>query len=248
METQTFGLIGYPLGHSFSKKYFDEKFKKEKLSHCSYRLFEINTIERFPILWEEFTNLRGLNVTIPYKEAVIDYIDQLSEEAVEIGSVNVIKKQKDGSLKGFNSDYYGFKMSFKNWLPVQKMKTMILGTGGASKAVQKALKDMGMNYILISRNSNKGTLTYNELSRKPEIYKNFQIIINTTPLGMKPDVNERPPLDYNLIGSDHLLFDLVYNPEMTAFLKEGQKRNASVKNGLEMLYLQAERSWEIWNS
>ncbi|GAA5040285.1 shikimate 5-dehydrogenase [Marivirga lumbricoides] len=240
------GLIGYPLGHSFSKAYFSNKFLKEGLSDYDYQLFPLKDISEFPALLNAFPNLKGLNVTIPYKEKVIPYLDELDESAEKIGAVNVIKLD-NGKKTGYNSDYYGFRKSLQDFLPQNfEGKALVLGTGGASKAINFALGTMELPFQVVSRDSTRG-LSYQSLLNNPELLRHFHLIVNTTPLGTYPSVEEKPDLPYDRIGENHFLYDLVYNPEQTAFMKEGIARNASVKNGYEMLVEQAEKAWEIWN-
>lgn len=239
-----FGLIGNPLGHSFSKVYFEEKFRKLKLD-CTYGLYQLTNINEFPQLWEDNPGLVGVNVTIPYKQSVISYLDELSNEAHKIGAVNVIKRFKSG-LKGFNSDYFGFKRSLENWLPNTHLSALVLGTGGASKAVQVALQDLGITYRSVSREKSKASFTYDQIDGK--MISEYRLIINTTPLGMSPEMETKPDLPYSFLTSNHYLYDLVYNPENTSFMQEGERRGSKVKNGYEMWLLQAEKSWGIWNS
>jgi shikimate dehydrogenase len=244
-----YGLIGQTLTHSFSKNYFTEKFKNENIEDCYYELFELKSIKELPGLIELNPQLRGLNVTIPYKEQVIPYISRLDESAQKVGAVNVIKINEDQSLVGYNSDYYGFKLSLENWLATDhKIKALVLGTGGSSKAVLAVLKDLHIENLSVSRNATNRSVDYQQVYKQPEVLKNHLLIINTTPVGMYPDIERAPDLDYNLISSNHYLYDLVYNPTVTLFLKKGTEKGAKTKNGLEMLHLQAERSWEIWNS
>ncbi|CAN5394374.1 shikimate dehydrogenase [soil metagenome] len=244
-----FGLIGQTLKHSFSKNYFTEKFRKENIQDCSYELFELENINFFSQLISDNLQLVGLNVTIPYKEQVIPYLTQLDASAEKVGAVNVIKINSDQSLTGFNSDYYGFKTSLENWIPqYKKPKALVLGTGGSSRAVFATLKDLGIKYISVSRNATDRSIDYQQLKKRPEILKEHLLVINTTPVGMYPKVDQAPELDYNLINSSHYLYDLVYNPTKTLFLEKGLIKGAKIKNGLEMLHLQAEKSWEIWNS
>lgn len=244
-----FGLIGYPLSHSFSKKYFSEKFEKEGIADARYELFELPDLSSFSGLIRQQVNLQGLNVTIPHKQAVMPYLDALDESARKVGAVNVIRLQK-GRLTGYNSDYFGFKRSLEQWLPADKstLKALVLGTGGASRAVTAALKDLDMPYQLISRTSGPQLLTYHELKAQPELLGEHRLIINTTPLGTFPDTEAAPPIDYPLLSSRHYLYDLVYNPAKTRFMLSGEEQGAQVKNGMEMLQLQAEKAWEIWNS
>lgn len=261
---QTFGLIGKKLTHSFSKKYFTEKFKKENIQNAIYELFELPTIADLPTLIKNQPNLQGLNVTIPYKLEVLPFLDKIDAAAQKIGAVNVIKVNNNKTLTGYNSDYYGFKESLLTFLNhpneryvshlkgIQTLKALILGTGGASKAVKIALEDLQIPHLSISRNiiantptEHNNILTYGQLDAK--ILKSYQLIINTTPLGMFPDVSICPEIPYQFLTSEHYLYDLVYNPENTLFMQKGTNEGAQVINGLQMLYLQAEKSWEIWN-
>lgn len=240
------GLIGYPLGHSFSKTYFSNKFQKEGITDYSYQLFPIEQISDLPDLLERHSELVGLNVTIPYKEQIIPYLDELDESAYKIGAVNVIKLV-EGKKIGYNSDYYGFRKSLEKFLPETfKSKALILGTGGASKAVKFALEKMGITYRVVSRDVQKG-MSYESLLKEPGLIQDFNLIINTTPLGTYPSVKEKPDLPYQQLNKNHFLYDLVYNPEETAFMKAGIAQGALVKNGYEMLVEQAEKAWEIWN-
>lgn len=239
-----FGLIGFPLSHSFSKGFFTEKFEKEGITRCRYENFPIPEIEQFPRLWEETPGLEGLNVTIPYKQAVIPFLDELSEAVKEIGAVNCIRREH-GRLKGHNTDVIGFRRSLEPLLHPHHTKALILGAGGAAKAVKFALRQLGITYTEVSRKYTDGTIGYDAVN--PEIMKTHLLIVNTTPLGMYPDIADAPPIPYDLISKDHLLYDLIYNPAETQFLRHGAAHGAAVKNGHEMLVLQAEASWEIWN-
>jgi shikimate dehydrogenase len=251
-----FGLLGYPLLHSFSKIWFNDKFDRERID-AHYDTYPIPSIGLFPELIDENPDFEGLNVTIPYKQAVIPYLDALDEETKAIGAVNVIKFIKNDKgrpfMKGFNSDLYGFRESIRPYVEIVRkqagegtiLKALILGTGGASKAIDYGMKQLGVSTMFVSRTSADGRFSYKELL--PEHYKEYQIIINSTPLGMSPNTETCADLDYSLINSGHLLFDAVYNPDKTLFLKKGEARGAIIKNGLEMLHLQAERAWEIWN-
>ena len=242
-----YGLLGYPLGHSFSKMYFNEKFQSENIL-AEYRNFEIEDISliREVVLTEP--NLCGLNVTIPYKESVIKYLDDLDEKAERIGAVNVIKfiRQKNRiRLVGYNSDVVGFKKSIEPLLPIGCADALILGTGGASKAVYCALEDLGIHPVYVSRMPGKGQLSYPDLDKF--IMERYKIIVNTTPLGMYPNVEFCPHIPYDLIAPGTLAYDVIYNPEETLFMKKAKARGAVVKNGLEMLLLQADEAWRIWN-
>lgn len=243
-----FGLIGFPLGHSFSKRYFSEKFLRENLWDCSYDNFPLPDISRLTDLIRE-NDLEGLNVTIPYKSSVMQFLDKIDPEALEVGAVNVIRIKNSGvipSLSGFNSDITGIMDTLKPVTDRKIASAIVLGTGGSSKAVCHVLKKLKISFKLVSREKKPDTLTYTDLD--PGILRNSHLIINTTPLGMYPDTEGKPDIDYNLLGPAHILFDLVYNPEITSFLKMGQERGCTVLTGLKMLYSQADRSWEIWNS
>lgn len=244
---ELYGLIGKKLSHSFSKSYFTEKFKKEGLADSSYQLFELENIGQLDELIASYPDLKGLNVTIPYKEVVLPFLHKTDKTAQEIGAVNVIKVDK-GRLYGYNSDYYGFRTSIVQWIknPPHELKALVLGTGGASKAVMAALKDLSIPYQLVSRSADKGNLTYDQLQDHPNIIRDHKLIINTTPVGMHPNADTKPALDYEQVAASHYLYDLVYNPEKTKFLEMGEKQGAKIKNGLEMLHLQAEKSWELW--
>lgn len=243
---KTYGLIGFRLSHSFSKKYFNEKFEKENIADCVYENFPLETINEFTSLLHTTPDLKGCNVTIPYKEAIIPYLDELDTAAKEIGAVNVVKIRPDGKLIGYNSDYYGFKTSLEKFIPAnQSLRALILGTGGAAKAVAVALKDLGIPYQYVSRSKGKDTISYAEIDAK--LLGQYSIIINTSPLGMYPDVDSFPAIPYQFLTDKHYLYDLVYNPEVTTFMRKGQEHGAHVVNGLEMLIGQAEKAWEIWN-
>ena len=241
-----FGLIGYPLGHSFSQRYFREKFEREGLSQYDYGLFPLSEIGQFPVLLETYPNLEGLNVTIPYKEQVLDYLDDLDSEAASIGAVNVIKVDS-GKTIGYNSDIAGFAQSLNDFIGEAKegmTQALVLGTGGASKAVLHVLRRMGIASITVSRSTGKADLVYADLQK--DLIQAIPLIINTTPLGMSPRTEEAPELPYQWLHEGHFLYDLVYNPLETQFMKLGKTQGAHVCNGLDMLYGQAERAWEIW--
>jgi shikimate dehydrogenase len=244
-----FGLIGYPLGHSFSKGYFTEKFNKERLKECVYDNYPLESINLLPSLIEDNPELLGLNVTIPYKEKVIPLIDRIDRKASEIGAVNTIKICRIGTnflLEGFNTDYIGFEQPLKKVLKKYHKKALILGTGGASMAVKYVLKNLDIEYLNVSRNkTGDKTITYNQVTA--DLIQDYQIIINTSPLGMYPNIDTCPDIPYASITKKHILYDLVYNPQKTLFLKMGEQKKATLINGLPMLYLQAEQSWEIWN-
>jgi len=244
---KVFGLIGATVSHSFSKSYFDEKFFREGLRDYHYELFPLSNITDIEALLKT-KGLSGLNVTIPYKEQVIKYLDEVDGFAKKIGAVNVIKI-KDGKLKGFNTDSDAFLETIEKWLPKDKsFKALILGTGGSSKAVQEALKKLKITYQVVSREGSKGDLVYEDLEKNPKLITESLLIINTTPLGMSPKTETMPPIDYEHIGPDHYVYDLIYNPARTMFLQKAEMRNATIKNGLEMLHIQAEKSWTIWNN
>ena len=240
-----YGLIGKTLSHSFSKKYFEEKFKRENIN-AVYENFELNDISHVEGLFSIHSNLCGLNVTIPYKEQIIPYLDEVDEQAQKIGAVNTIYIDKEtGKMKGYNTDVYGFKQSLKPFLENQHQRALILGTGGASKAVAYVLNELGITTAFVSRTPQlENQLNYDELNEN--ILASFLLIVNTTPLGTFPNVDEKPTINYDAITPNHLLYDLVYNPAETAFLKEGKKRGALTINGEQMLQLQAEKAWEIW--
>lgn len=239
-----FGLIGHPVSHSFSKKYFTEKFAKEKIEDCSYELYDLPDIQKLPSLIKENKELKGINVTIPHKQAVIPFLDEIDPSAQKIGAVNVIKVEGN-QLKGFNSDYYGFQQSLIKQIGDLRPSALILGTGGASKAIGVALENLGITYKYVSRTKKDNAFTYTELDN--EKLEEYKLIINTTPLGTSPNTEAAPDIPYEFLSSSHFLYDLVYNPSETLFMKKGKEKGASVKNGLEMLVLQAEKSWEIWN-
>jgi shikimate dehydrogenase len=244
-----FGLIGYPLGHSFSKGFFTEKFKNENISGCVYDNYPIESIDLLPSLIKSNPELIGLNVTIPYKEQVIPFVDKIDEKALNIGAINtlkIIRNGEDFKIEGYNTDCYGFEQPLKKVIKKHHKKALILGTGGASKAVKFVLVDMGIEYLNVSRNkSGDNTISYQQVTS--DIIQEYHIIINTSPLGMFPDIGSFPDIPYEALSEKHILYDLVYNPEKTSFLQKGEQKKATLINGLPMLYLQAEKSWEIWN-
>lgn len=240
-----FGLIGKNISYSFSKKYFTEKFEKSALTGYTYENFDLTMITQFPKLLRENPDLAGLNVTIPYKEKIIPYLDSLSKKAAKIGAVNCIKFTTKGTIKGYNTDCYGFKKSLKPLLQPHHQKALILGTGGASKAVAFALDELGILYTFVSRNKTENALEYRYINATT--FDNYQIIINCTPLGTFPVIDEFPPLPYDFFTPEHIAFDLIYNPKETQFLHRAKAKGAITKNGYEMLELQAEKSWRIWN-
>lgn len=245
-----FGLIGFPLEHSFSKRYYDTKIEREQIPGVGYELFPIPAITEFPRLVEDDHQLMGINVTIPYKIAVMAYLDQVSPEAEAIAAVNCIRIERQGRhrplLTGYNTDVYGFRESLKPLLQPHHHAALILGNGGAAKAVSFALDQLGIAHTVVSRSPRNGQLAYTQLSAT--VLDIHPLIINTTPLGTYPDIDGYPDIPYHLLGKHHLLYDLVYNPSETAFLKRGKASGAAIKNGLEMLELQADRNWEIWNA
>ncbi len=250
----TYGLIGYPLGHSFSRKFFTEKFEQEDID-AQYLNFEIPSIEEFPNIIASHPELLGLNVTIPYKQQVMQYLDEISPEAKAIGAVNVVRCQRSTvncqpKLTGYNSDVIGFVESIKPLLKPHHEKALILGTGGASKAIHYGLEEkLGMETLFVSRklstvNCQLSTITYNDITK--DLLQDYTVIVNCSPVGMFPKVDECPALPYEAMNENHLLYDLVYNPLETLFMKKGAAQGATVKNGLEMLHLQAIASWEFW--
>ena len=244
-----YGLLGYPLTHSFSKRFFTEKFEKENIE-ASYENFEIERIEKFPELLKANPDVVGFNVTIPYKEQVIPYLDELDEASNKIQAVNTIKVSRTGKqlhLKGYNTDTYGFESSLKPLLKQHHKKALILGIGGASKAIKYVLEKLGIEHLSVSRRELKtGEISWEDVNA--EVVKEHQLIINTTPLGTYPKEDTFPNIPYEYIGDEHLLFDLVYNPEVTQFLAKGKARGAVIKNGYDMLIGQATKSYEIWNN
>lgn len=244
-----YGLIGYPLTHSFSQNYFNQKFKSEGIK-ARYLNFEIPDIGDFMEVIAEYPDLAGLNVTIPYKELVIPYLDEMDDDAAKIGAVNVIKfiRGPKGSLKfkGYNSDIIGFTDSIRPLLKSDHKKALILGTGGAAKAVWQGLLNLGIEPVYVSRTPRPGMLAYSELT--PEVMDTHKVIVNTTPLGMYPDIDTCPDIPYQLLTPKHLCYDLLYNPDITMFMRRAEAQGATVKNGLEMLLLQAFAAWNIWNS
>ncbi len=246
----TYGLIGYPLEHSFSQRYFTEKFKREDITQHQYVNFPLERIELLNEIVSKDQTLLGLNVTIPYKQQVIQFLDEQDEISQKIGAVNTIKidrTKEKVKLKGYNTDAYGFYHALQPYLKKKHDSALILGTGGSSRAVAYVLDELGIQYMYVSRKpGERNRLGYMDLCG-PVLY-NFQIIINTSPVGMYPNVQNAPDIPYDFISKDHILFDLIYNPEETLFLRKGKEKGAQVVNGLSMLHLQAERSWEIWNS
>lgn len=240
-----YGLIGYRLGHSFSKKYFTHKFEAEGLAGCFFELYALDSIELFPALLQSNPSLKGLAVTIPYKQTVMPYLQQISGEAQKIGAVNCIEFLP-GGLKGHNTDITGFERSFAPLLQLHHTKALILGTGGSSRAVQYVLQKLGIEFLLVSRNP-EGERQVNYRDVNEQLLAEYRVIVNCSPVGMSPDEEAKPDILYSAITPDHYLFDLVYQPAETLFLREGKARGAIVKNGYDMLVLQAEENWRIWN-
>lgn len=245
---KTYGLIGYPLSHSFSKKYFTEKFLNEGIRNHEYELFPIENIDQFTSLLINHPTLCGLNVTIPHKVNVLPFLNEIDDAAEKIGAVNCISiKQINGEnfLKGFNTDAYGFEESLKPLLEKQHTNALVFGDGGAAKAVKYVLEKLGIAYQVVVRKEVPDAILYSDIT--PEILESHTLLINTTPLGMSPNVDTYPEIDYSRIGNKHLVYDLVYNPLETSFLTKAAAGGAKIKNGLEMLYKQAEKAWDIWN-
>ena len=239
-----YGLVGKDISYSFSKGYFSNKFTQLNLNNHSYENFDLEEIAQFKNLVTK-NNIQGLNVTIPYKEKVIPFLDELDEEAKTIGAVNTIKFTSKG-LKGFNTDAYGFKTAIAPQLKQHHKKALILGTGGASKAIAHVFDGLGIDFSYVSRSPSKNQFSYQQLNEN--ILPEYHIIVNCSPVGTHPNIEEKPNIPYRYITAKHLLFDLIYNPSKTAFLSQGEKRGATIQNGLAMLEFQAEKAWEIWNS
>jgi len=240
------GLVGKNIGYSFSRNYFTQKFSKEGIATIfSYENFDIPNIQEFPEIIKNNPELIGLNVTIPYKEEIIPFLDQLSDNAKQIGAVNTIKIIPNGTLFGDNTDYYGFTESIKPLLKSHHKKALILGTGGAAKAIAYGLKQLSIDFTFVSRIVKKNTIGYEDLDEKTG--QEFQIIINCTPLGTFPNTEVCPDIPYNLFTKNHIAYDLIYNPEKTTFLSKAEEKGAIIKNGHEMLIYQAEKAWDIWN-
>jgi len=247
---KTYGLIGHRLGYSFSKGFFTEKFEKENLAGHEYVNFELDSIEEFPEIFKQNDHIAGLNCTIPYKQQIMPYLDEIDEEAAKVGAINTVKiiRTADGvKLKGFNTDIYGFENSLKPMLGDKHKKALILGTGGASKAIKYILDKLGLTYVSasIEEQLQRDEIRYEQIDEA--LLKEYLVVINATPLGTFPKVDNCPNIPYEFITADHVLFDLVYNPEETLFMKKGKEKGAAVKNGLEMLHGQAKKAWEIWN-
>ena len=245
---EKYGLIGYPLIHSFSAQNFSEKFFREGIKDVRFELFPLSDLNELPELIKNNPELKGLNVTIPYKECVLSYLNSIDPVAENIGAVNCISisRNEEISLRGFNTDIFGFEESLKPQFKKQHQNAIILGTGGASKAVVFVLKKLNIDFISVTRDKSKSPYALNYSDLTQEIISAHSLIINTTPAGTFPNINEAPEIPYQFLTKDHLLFDLVYNPTETLFMKKGLEKGATVSNGLQMLYLQAEKSWQIW--
>lgn len=239
-----FGLIGYPLSHSFSKKFFTKKFEEEGLDNCSYELFPIQSVEEVRAILKSNPALEGINVTIPHKQTILALLDRKDELVTRIRACNCIRI-RNGKLEGFNTDVIGFERSLAKGLKPNHRSALILGTGGSAKAVEFTLAKLGISYKYVSRKPTTNNLSYEQVTAA--IIAKYHLIINTTPLGMHPTTTEAAQIPYEALTSEHYLFDLVYNPEKTLFLKKGEARGAQIKNGYEMLVIQAEESWKIWN-
>ncbi|MBX2967666.1 MAG: shikimate dehydrogenase [Cyclobacteriaceae bacterium] len=243
-----FGLIGATVSHSFSKSYFDEKFFREGLRDHHYELFPLEKIQDVEGLLKDTKGLSGLNVTLPYKEQILKYLDEVDPAANQIGAVNVVKIE-EGKIKGYNTDSAAFLETIEKWLPKdQQFKAVVLGTGGSSKAVRQALTKLNIEFKTISRDKDKGDYTYDDLKSNPALLKESLLVVNTTPLGMHPQTDQVPPIPYECLTKNHYVYDLIYNPARTMFLQKAEMRGAMIKNGLEMLHVQAEKSWQIWNN
>ncbi len=243
-EKYKYGLVGRNISYSFSRSYFKAKFEKEGITNSEYVNFDIETLEDFPNLLANDDNIKGFNVTIPYKESVREYVDFIAKDAEEIGAINTIKVLTDKKLKGYNTDVYGFELALKLKLKKTHQKALVFGTGGASKAVIYVLKKLKISYLLVSRNPTENQISYTAIDE--ELLKEYTLLINTTPLGTYPKTNELPKIPYKHLTPTHYLFDLVYNPPLTAFLKQGKAQGAIIQNGLKMLEYQAEKAWGIW--
>lgn len=240
-----FGLIGRNINYSFSVAYFSDKFQKENITDALYKNFDIPDVTYFLQILKKHKDLKGLNVTIPYKQEIIPYLDKLSKKAEEVGAVNTIKITKNGNLKGYNTDVYGFEKSLKPLLKPHHQKALVLGTGGASRAVVYVLVKLGLAYKIVSRNPEKDQLSYADITQ--EVMQEYTVVINCTPLGTSPNVEQCPELNYDYFTDKHLAFDLIYNPAETTFLRKAKQQGASIQNGHQMLVYQAEKAWQIWN-
>ena len=242
-----FGLIGYPLGHSFSKKYFDKKFIEENITDVGFELFAIKNINEFPNLLQENLNLKGLAVTIPYKQSILPFINYVTVAATQVGAVNCIKFI-DGNTTGHNTDVIGFEKSLLPLLKPHHSKALVFGTGGSSKAVQYVLNQIGIPFLLVSREKGNSPDRISYIELDESIINEYTILINCTPIGMSPNENEMPTIPYDFLSEKHLLYDLIYSPEKTLFLTQGEGKGCTIKNGFEMLVIQAEENWKIWNA
>jgi shikimate dehydrogenase len=240
-----YGLLGRNINYSFSKGYFTEKFDNEHFAGCTYENFDIQDINAFPEIIKNNPDLKGLNVTIPYKETVMPFLDKLSKKAFVIGAVNTIRITKKGKLKGYNTDYYGFKKSLEPLLQPHHKKALILGTGGASKGVAFALDELDILYTFVSREAKENAIPYNLINATT--FDNYQIIINSSPVGTSPNTEISPAIPYEYFTEKHIAFDLIYNPAETQFLAKAKAKGAIIKNGLDMLIFQAEKAWKVWN-
>ncbi|MFV8355089.1 shikimate dehydrogenase family protein [Flavobacterium sp. XS1P32] len=240
-----FGLLGRNISYSFSKGYFTDKFNNENFAGCTYENFDIPEIDAFAEVIKNTSDLKGLNVTIPYKETILPFLDTLSKKATLIGAVNTIKITKKGKLKGYNTDYYGFKKSLQPLLLPHHKKALILGTGGASKGVAFALDELGITYTFVSRELKENTIDYKRINATT--FDNYHLIINATPVGTSPNVEAFPLIPYEFFTDKHIAYDLIYNPAETQFQKKAKQHGAKIKNGLDMLIFQAEKAWKIWN-
>lgn len=245
MDTRLYGLIGRDIAYSFSGRYFTERFARDGMNGFQYELFDLPALSDFPALLKTHPELRGLNVTIPYKEEIIPYLDKLSVKAAQIGAVNTIRFTKKGKLKGYNTDCFGFEKSLQPLLQPHHQKALIMGTGGASKAIAYVLERLGIAFAFASRHPSGSALSYDLINETT--FDNYQIFINCTPLGTFPNIDQCPQLPYQFFSHRHIAYDLIYNPEETEFLKRARLQGATTKNGHEMLVLQAEKSWKIWN-
>ena len=244
LEKRKYGLIGKNINYSFSKKYFNDKFLKENITNCSYENYDLQSIKDFKNIIKDDA-IKGLNVTIPYKEEIIELVNKIDPIAKKIGAINTIKIHDKDIIEGYNTDYIGFVMSLKNIISNQK-KALVLGTGGASKAIIFGLSSIGIESTIVSRNKREGVISYSELNKK--VIEENTIIINCTPLGTFPEVKECPKIPFEFLSSNHICYDLIYNPEKTKFLLESEKMGATIINGKKMLENQANESWKIWNS
>lgn len=245
-EVKKLGLLGKNISYSFSQNYFSQKFIEAKIdSDFSYQNFDIQNIDKFPEILKNNLELIGLNVTIPFKETIIPFLDELSDNVKQIGAVNTIKILPNGNLFGDNTDFFGFNKSLETLIESHHKKALILGTGGSAKAVAFGLKKLNIGATFVSRNSKENCILYSELNQ--EIFNNFQIVVNCTPIGTFPKVELYPDIPYQLFTKNHIAFDLIYNPEETEFLKRAKENGAKTKNGYDMLVFQAEKAWKIWN-